>query len=167
MTWMRATSGTAMARFTAVVTCSPGASRKVRVSRPWRNSACGGFGKAASEARTLAKTMAWRKSGTGCAGLAPGLVTMTAVFSLAEEFAVGEAVGAGVRAEDAERVGRGARGSTSVRVAGFVAGTTCLGGVDSMEGFFSQSAQPPSRGAVKSSMRRALPAMRCLLSYTA
>lgn len=166
MTWTRVTSGTPMARFTAVEICSGDWPRNFKVSRPWRNSAWGGFGRSATEARTLARTMAWRKRGTDCAVEAPGLVTM--LMSLPPAACAGGAAGrAGgdglVRAGVADGRGRGMMVAT--RAAGRSTGAMIsFGAAGSDAGFFGQWAQAPSSGAARRRMRRALPDISCVLS---
>ena len=61
----RLTSGTSMARLMAVVISGWVPVGKLRVRRPRWNSALGWAGSPATAARTLASTMACRKSGTG------------------------------------------------------------------------------------------------------
>ena len=168
-TWTRATSGTVMARLTAAAIWSELAPRNLRVSRPLRNSAWGGAGRSATAARTLARTIAWRKSGTGCCVVgAPGLMISAeengAVLACVD--GVGEVVAGFGREEEGRTRVSLRRGVTlvkapEVRIAGAAMSLLCAGATG---GLGERMAHPAISGVTKSSIRRALPDMTSILS---
>jgi hypothetical protein len=158
-----------MARLTAVAIWSELAPRNFRVSRPCRNSAWGGAGRSATAARTLARTIAWRKRGTGCcvAG-APGLMMSAEENGAAPFCAAGveEAVAGFGRDEEGRTRVSSRRGVIlvsvpEVRIAGAEMSLLCAGATG---GLGERLAQPVTSGVAKSIMRRALPDMRRILS---
>jgi len=166
MTWTRVTSGTLMARLTAAATWSGVVSRNLRVSRPWRNSAWGGAGRPATAARTLARTIAWRKSGTGCVAGAPGLLMMAAERGAAtrgEEDGDGAGLGLGetLRLRVSTRCGGVWLAAEEGRMAGALA---LLSGAAVSEGLGAKTAQPARKRGIVTRMRRALPDMLRVLS---
>lgn len=111
MTPSRFTSGTEMARRTAVATSPGEAPPNSSVSKPWLKLALAGAGASARAARTAASTMAWRNSGTGAAcGVR---VTMSVFPSGAQEQGWSISAERGTRAS-AWRGGAGAFGAGAV-----------------------------------------------------
>ena len=166
----RVTSGTArtwlMAAAASVV--EPGG--KVRVRRPRLNSALGGTGRPATAARTLASTMAWRKSGTGCVfepremRRESSALRVTLALMVLDGGAAGVAVCVGRVGE-----GRGAeRGSGPVGAA-FAAGGAVRGRAAAAAGgagaAVSGTVVQAERAEIdKAANMRVLPAMRVSLS---
>ena len=157
----------------AVVTSACEPLGKVRVRRPRWNSAWGWAGSPATAARTLASTMAWRKSGTGSVAVSrvtrtdwpPGSRVTFALMAVAGGGAGGLVVCAArdVAGRGAER-GLGLAGAGLGDCCGAMRGVAVAMVGAGNEEFFGAVVQAARDKTVSAAMRGVLPAMRLSLS---